>query len=238
MLGGFFCWSRLTFAKPPLLVQHRPFEKGKKILKRMRPPGSHQVTHRRRAEQTWHFEKRTQVWQRQMGNWNFRQLNIMYSCHVLHILKWKCGWSLKGNIHKKCMKWTVPSMHTGNAESQDTICHFDQPHCPHHIVSFSATPSSCLSSPEPPPTHPPCSFRLSVWERFLCHRLQDVLYKQARFQLQRKASKGENRSFQKLEHSDYSLTLNTYLNVALQEENVIEKQEAMFPRCAKKKQFI
>lgn len=42
-------------------------------------------------------------------------------------------------------------------------------------------------------THLPSSFRLSVWERFLCHRLQDVLYKQVRFQLQRKASKTEPR---------------------------------------------
>lgn len=27
-------------------------------------------------------------------------------------------------------------------------------HCHHHIVSFAATPSSCSSSPEPPPTYP------------------------------------------------------------------------------------
>lgn len=31
---------------------------------------------------------------------------------------------------------------------------FLTPHCHHHIVSFAATPSSCSSSPEPPPTYP------------------------------------------------------------------------------------
>lgn len=60
----------------------------------------------------------------------------------------------------------------------DTTCHFHQPPFLFYFLPLLLL----LSTPNPPPH----SIRLSVWVCFLCHRLQDVLYKQARFQSQRK----------------------------------------------------
>lgn len=67
----------------------------------------------------------------------------------------------------------------------DTICHFhlSSPPTTHLLLFFFF----CHSLLSPSALNPPPRFaRLSVWVHFLCHRLQDVLYKHARFQSQRK----------------------------------------------------